>query len=79
VIETATLSFGRAAEEVEDMIKHGTAFARVEDAVNASGLCDAHKAALWLLGIVAPELGAAAPGCPDDGGSVRRETTQPAD
>ena len=46
---TAPLTFDRANEEVEGMIHHGTAFARVEDAIDAAGFSQRHKAALWLL------------------------------
>jgi hypothetical protein len=46
---TAPLSFDRANEEVEGMIDQGTAFARVEDAIDAARFSQHHKAALWLL------------------------------
>jgi hypothetical protein len=46
---TAPLSFDRANEEVEGMIHRGAAFARMEDAIEASNLSQRHKAALWLL------------------------------
>ncbi len=46
---TAPLSFDRANEEVEGMIDQGTAFARVEDAIDAAQFSKHHKAALWLL------------------------------
>ncbi len=49
MINTAPLSFDRANEEVEGMIRRGTAFARVEDAIDASRFSQHHKAALWLL------------------------------
>jgi hypothetical protein len=49
VIGTAPLSFDQANEQVEDMVKHGLAFGRVEDAINAAGFSQPHKAALWLL------------------------------
>lgn len=49
MIGTAPLSFDRANEEVEGMIHRGTAFARVEDAIDASSFSQCHKAALWLL------------------------------
>ena len=46
---TAPLSLDRAAEQVEGMMQHPTAFARVEDAIDAARLSSHHKAALWLL------------------------------
>lgn len=46
---TALLSFDRAREEVEGMIRWGTSFARVEDAIDAAQFLQLHKAALWLL------------------------------
>ena len=46
---TAPLAFDRAAEQVEGMMQQHTAFARVEDAINAARLSSHHKAALWLL------------------------------
>jgi hypothetical protein len=49
MIGTAPLTFDRANEEVEGMIHHGTAFARVEDAIDAAAFSQRHKAALWLL------------------------------
>jgi hypothetical protein len=49
MIGTASLSFGQASEQVEVMVQQGTAFARVEDVINAAQLSDLHKAALWLL------------------------------
>ncbi len=45
----ASLSFGGASEEVEGMVYQGTAFARVEDAIDAAQFSRHHKAALWLL------------------------------
>jgi hypothetical protein len=49
MIGTAPLSFDRANEEVEGMIRQGTSFARVEDAIDAAQFSQLHKAALWLL------------------------------
>jgi hypothetical protein len=49
MIRTASLSFDQASEQVEDMIHLGTAFARVEDVINAAQFSELHKAALWLL------------------------------
>ena len=46
---TAPLAFDRAAEQVEGMMQHPTAFVRVEDAIDAARLSSQHKAALWLL------------------------------
>ena len=46
---TAPLSFDRGVGQVMDMMKRGTAFARVEEAIDAARLPDEHKAALWLL------------------------------
>jgi hypothetical protein len=46
---TAPLAFDRAAEQVEGMMQQHTAFARVEDAIDAARLSSHHKAALWLL------------------------------
>jgi hypothetical protein len=49
MISTAPLSFDRANQEVEGMLHQGTAFARVEDAIDAAQFSPHHKAALWLL------------------------------
>jgi hypothetical protein len=49
MIRTAPLSFDRANEQVEGMLHQGTAFARVEEAIDATGFSRHHKAALWLL------------------------------
>jgi hypothetical protein len=46
---TAPLSSDRANEQVEGMMQQHTAFARVEDAIDAARLSSHHKAALWLL------------------------------
>jgi hypothetical protein len=49
MISTASLSLDRANEQVEGMMKRGTAFTRVEDAIDAAQFTQLHKAALWLL------------------------------
>jgi hypothetical protein len=49
MIGTASLSFDHASEQVEGMVQQGTAFARVEDVIDAAEFSDLHKAALWLL------------------------------
>ena len=49
MIGTAPLSFDQASEQVERMIRKGTSFARVEDAIDAAQFSQLHKAALWLL------------------------------
>jgi hypothetical protein len=49
MICAAPLSFDRASEQVEGMMQQGTAFAHVEDAIDAAWLSSHHKAALWLL------------------------------
>ena len=49
MICTASLPFQQASEQVEDMVQQGTAFARMEDVIDAAPLSDLHKAALWLL------------------------------
>lgn len=49
MISTAPLSFDRANQEVEGMIREGTSFALVEDAIDATEFSQLHKAALWLL------------------------------
>src|SRR5947199_10283748 len=46
---TAPISFDRGRDQVEGMMGQGTAFGRVEDAIDAAELSDEHKAALWLL------------------------------
>jgi hypothetical protein len=46
---TAPLSFDQGQEQVEAMMKQGTAFSDVEDLIDASELPTVHKAALWLL------------------------------
>jgi hypothetical protein len=49
MIGTASLSFERASEQLEGMVQQGTAFAQVEDVIDAARLSERHKAALWLL------------------------------
>jgi hypothetical protein len=49
MISTAPHSFDLAKAEVESMIHQGTAFARVEDAIDTAQLPQHYKAALWLL------------------------------
>lgn len=49
MIGTAQLSFERANEQVEGMIREGTSFARVEDAIDDAQFSQLHTAALWLL------------------------------
>ena len=39
----------QSQEQVEAMMKRGTAFSHVEDAIDAAQLSTEHKAALWLL------------------------------
>jgi hypothetical protein len=46
---TAPVTFDLGREQVEHMIDEGTAFARVEDTIDAAPLPPDHKAALWLL------------------------------
>ena len=46
---SAPLNFGQSQEQVEGMMEQGTAFAHVEDAIDAAPLSTEHKAALWLL------------------------------
>jgi hypothetical protein len=48
-MSTAPISSDRADEQVEKMVDRGTAFARVEDAIDAAALSSDHKGALWLL------------------------------
>ncbi len=43
------LNFDRGVSEVEGMMERGTAFARVEDAIDHAGLSQDQKAALWLV------------------------------
>lgn len=45
----APLTPDRSQAQVEGMMKQGTAFADVEDAIDAAQLSTEHKAALWLL------------------------------
>ncbi len=49
MISTAQLSFDGANDEVEGMLRRGTSFSRVEDAIDAAQFSQRHKAALWLL------------------------------
>ena len=49
MIGIAPLSFDRATEEVEGMIREGKSFAWVEDVIDATQFSQLHKAALWLL------------------------------
>jgi hypothetical protein len=46
---TAPLSVDGANVQVEGMIRRGTSFARVEDAIEAAEFSPLHKASLWLL------------------------------
>jgi hypothetical protein len=46
---SAPLGFDQSQEQVEAMMEQGTAFADVEDVIDASELSAVHKAALWLL------------------------------
>jgi hypothetical protein len=45
----APLSFDRANQQVEGLMRQGAAFTHVEDAIDAARLSQRHKAALWLL------------------------------
>jgi hypothetical protein len=45
----APLTPDQSQAEVESMMKRGTAFSDVEDAIDAAQLSTEHKAALWLL------------------------------
>jgi hypothetical protein len=49
MISSAPLNFDQSQEQVEAMMERGTAFAHVEDAIDAAQLSAEHKAALWLL------------------------------
>ena len=49
MIPSAPLNFDQSQEQVEAMMEQGTAFAHVEDAIDAAPLSAEHKAALWLL------------------------------
>jgi hypothetical protein len=49
MLATAPLTFDRAHAEVELMIRFGSAFAQVEEAIDAAPFSQDHKAALWLL------------------------------
>ena len=46
---TVASPFDRSAEQVEGMMRQGSAFESVEDAIDGAGLSQDHKAALWLL------------------------------
>lgn len=46
---SAPLVFDQSQEQVEAMMEQGTTFSDIEDAIDASELSTAHKAALWLL------------------------------
>jgi hypothetical protein len=46
---SAPLNFDQGQQQVEGMMEQGTAFARVEDAIDTAPLSELHKAALWLL------------------------------
>ncbi len=46
---SAPLSFDQSQQQVEDMMEQGTAFGRVEDAIDVAQLSTRQKAALWLL------------------------------
>jgi hypothetical protein len=45
----APRNFDQSQGQVEAMMEQGTAFGRVEDAIDAAQLSAEHKAALWLL------------------------------
>jgi hypothetical protein len=49
MIGSAPLAFDQSHEQVEAMMKQGTAFSDVEDVIDDSELSTVHKAALWLL------------------------------
>jgi len=49
MLGSAPLMFERAHAQVELMIRFGTAFAKVEEAIDAAPFSQDHKAALWLL------------------------------
>ena len=49
MMSPAPLSFGRATQEVEGMLRRGATFAHVEDSIDASQFSQPRKAALWLL------------------------------
>jgi hypothetical protein len=49
VIGTAPASFALGREQVEDMMRRGTAFSAVEEAIDAAPISQLHKAALWLF------------------------------
>lgn len=49
MIGKASLSLDKASEQIEGMVQQGTAFARMEEVIDAASLSDPHKAALWLL------------------------------
>jgi hypothetical protein len=46
---SAPLAHDQSQQQVEAMMKRGTAFSHVEDAIDAAQLSTDHKAALWLL------------------------------
>jgi hypothetical protein len=46
---TAPLTIGQSQEQVESMMEQGTAFGRIEDAIDTAQLSAEHKAALWLF------------------------------
>jgi hypothetical protein len=49
MMSTAPVSYDRAAEQVKEMVKLGTPFARVESAIENAHAPQDEKAALWLL------------------------------
>jgi hypothetical protein len=49
MIASAPLTPDQSQQQVEAMMKRGTAFSQVEDAIDATQLSTEHKAALWLL------------------------------
>lgn len=46
---TASLSFDRGSEQVEEMMEQGMPFPCVEDLIDGARLSRDQKAALWLL------------------------------
>jgi hypothetical protein len=68
---SAPLSFDHASEQVEGMVQQGTAFARVEDAIDATPFSRSHKGALWLLAWSLRDSLVAASRRLADGGSIR--------
>jgi hypothetical protein len=71
MIGTASLRFDQASEQVEGVVQQGTAFARMEEVIDAARVSDHHKGGVVVACVVASRARAPAPRSAAHGGSVR--------